>query len=274
MSCTRLRRIAVSRPSSFRASSYQAAPRGRNAPTKASYRVLLACLLVGWVLSACSSVPTYVVVSGEDSDSPKGAPTSAGTVIIIGDSSTAGTRFGGQGGANWAAIVVDRLASAGNPTTVIVDGKGGSGYLKVGLEGTTFVTETDRLIDADTIGVLYFGSANDVDAPGDITAAVRRCAQIIKQRSPNAHVIAVGPAWSRAAPYTPNLLNYQSQLGDSWTSEGAQFVDPLAEGWLGDRVGMVGGDGVHPTDRAHGIYADRMLPLVEQLTAQGSPRGH
>lgn len=243
-------------------------------PMRRRRLVFLVCLILGWVLSACGTTPTYVVFSGEDSGYPSGSPTASGSVIIIGDSSTAGTRFGGQDSANWATMVVNRLADRGNPTPVIVDGKGGSGYLKVGLEGTTFVTETDRLIDSDTIGVLYFGSANDVDVAGDVAAAVRRCAQIIKQRSPKAQVIAVGPAWSRAEPYTPNLLNYQTQLSDSWQSEGAEFVDPLTEGWLGDRVGMVGGDGVHPTDRAHGIYADRMFPLVQKLATQPSTTGH
>ncbi|MCH5645482.1 SGNH/GDSL hydrolase family protein [Gordonia sp. ABSL49_1] len=240
---------------------------GTGATCRRCTLIVLSAIL-GWILCACANTPTYVVLSGGGSDSPSGSPSSPGEVIIIGDSSTAGTKFGGQGAANWATIVVNRLADEGNVTSVIVDGKGGSGYLKVGLEGTTFVTETDRLVDSDTVGVLYFGSSNDVDVAGDVATAVSRCAQIIKQRSPNARVIAVGPAWSRAEPYTPNLLDYVATLDDAWGAEGATFVDPLSEDWLGDRVGMVGGDGVHPTDRAHSIYADRMYPLVKQLAAQ------
>lgn len=189
-------------------------------------------------------------------------------MIVIGDSTTAGTVYGGRGQNNWAQIVEDRAAEAGIDTRFVVDGKGGSGYVKVGPEGTTFVTETDRLVDESTSAVLFFGSSNDVDAKGDLREAVSTALATVRRRAPDAEIIVVAPAWSRNEQYPARLLENRDIMREVAAQYDAQFVDPLSENWLGDRVGMVGADRVHPTDRAHQVIADHMYPIVKAAIVQ------
>ncbi len=43
---------------------------------------------------------------------------------------------------------------------------------------------------------------------------------------------------------------------------GATFVDPIAARWFVDRPGLIGADGVHPTDAGHAYMAEKLAPLI------------
>ncbi|GAA3699990.1 SGNH/GDSL hydrolase family protein [Gordonia hankookensis] len=193
------------------------------------------------------------------------------TVVVIGDSTTSGTRYGGLGRSNWVRIAERRAQDDRLGVRFVVSAKGGAGYLLPGTQGTTFVSQAERTVTEDTALVVFFGSANDTDAPGDYAASVTRAYTIVRDRSPRARILVIGPAWSRFEPPTGQLLARVGTLKDVARHDGAEFADPIAEDWLGDRQGMVGGDGVHPTDRAHLVFADRIYPLVRSLLATGRP---
>ncbi|HEX3545697.1 MAG TPA: SGNH/GDSL hydrolase family protein, partial [Mycobacterium sp.] len=58
-------------------------------------------------------------------------------------------------------------------------------------------------------------------------------------------------------------LNYEAGVA------GAVFIDPIAAGWFVGRPGLIGADGVHPTDAGHALMAEKIAPLIDaQLLRQ------
>ena len=45
---------------------------------------------------------------------------------------------------------------------------------------------------------------------------------------------------------------------------GAAFVDPIAERWFVGQPGLIGADGVHPTDAGHEYMADKIAPAHQR----------
>ena len=79
--------------------------------------------------------------------------------------------------------------------------------------------------------------------------------------SPAATFLVIGPPWPTADPPAAvvrirDALRYQAGVA------GAVFVDPIAEHWFVGRPGLIGADGVHPTDKGHEYLADMIAPLI------------
>ncbi len=191
-----------------------------------------------------------------------------GSIVIIGDSTTSGTKYGGQGTQNWARIVEDRATAERLNLSFTVSGKGGSGYIRQGTGGTTFVTETKRLVSRATTLVVYFGSSNDLGVQGNYPQAVDAALDEVKSAAPSAKVLVVAPLWSRREAPPAQLAECRGVLAAEARSHTVNYLDPVGDNWLGDRVGMVGGDGVHPTDQAHRVVADRLFPEIKRLAVQ------
>jgi lysophospholipase L1-like esterase len=153
-----------------------------------------------------------------------------------------------------------------------VSGKGGSGYSTVGTDGTTFVSETRRLVTASTQVVVLFGSVNDVHASvrvlaGQVTAAV----DAVRTVSTSAGILLVGPSWTRNGPVDSRVIDVSKTVHDVAAVENVQFVDPIGQNWFAGRTDVVGGDGVHPTDAGHEVIAARLCPVVTLAIARIGP---
>jgi lysophospholipase L1-like esterase len=218
------------------------------------------------LLASCAGSTSLEVITLPAESIAMVQPKKAPVMVIIGDSQTSGTRFGGEGRANWVKLISTRLTSAGHLVDLRVSGQGGSGYSNVGTSGTTFVSEATRLVNGDTDAVVFFGSNNDSSAGSDLTAAVYAALDSVRRVAPKARILVVGPAWPRSEPYSVEVLSISEILRDCAMSAGVAFIDPLAENWFTDTPGVVGADGVHPTDLGHRIIADRLYPSIASLT--------
>jgi lysophospholipase L1-like esterase len=213
-------------------------------------RVVLAFATVVAVVAAVVAV--VVLRSAGTSDT--GAVPAGSSVAVIGDSYTTGTVLGGLGGLNWTArLGVDRSWSMTD--TAI----GGTGYVQThGSDGAFQAAQLDRAVTADPAMVIVAGSINDgLVAPERVGAAASALYAAVRARAPQARLVVVGPPWPSGTP-TAEILRIRDALAAAARTSGALWIDPLAEGWFTDPVGLIGADGVHPTDAGHALIAHRI----------------
>ena len=74
-------------------------------------------------------------------------------------------------------------------------------------------------------------------------------------------MLVIGPAWPTADP-PRKVLRIRDTLAYVSSAVGAPFVDPIAERWFVGQPGLIGADGVHPTDAGHAYLADKIAPLM------------
>lgn len=183
-------------------------------------------------------------------------------VVIIGDSLTEGTEFGGSGEANWAQQVSRRLRHDGINLNLVVAGRGGAGYAVAGHTGTDFAEEVDRLVQPDDDLVVIFGGTNDWPYPLDSVApAVVSTLSEVRVRAPNAEIIVVGPVWPSPQP-NAQLEALRDVAREESTRIRAVFIDPLANGWFRNEPEFIGTDGIHPTDAGHLFIAEALYPVI------------
>ena len=187
-------------------------------------------------------------------------------VSIIGDSYTSGSNQGGNADANWVRVLGLKLENERRirlATQLLA--VGGSGYTRPGAgdDKSTFVDRAAR-VDPDSDLVVFFGSRNDGITPDQVPAAAAKAFNLVKAGAPNARLLVVGVPWvSSNVPATITQVN--NSLRSTTQAAGGTFADPSL--WLADQ-GVIGTDGVHPTDRGHQIIAQNMYPLfVQQITA-------
>ena len=101
-----------------------------------------------------------------------------------------------------------------------------------------------------------FGSLNDETLPpgavGDAAAATYRT---IRHRAPSARLVVIGPEWPNAQR-PADLLAIRDAVRNAATAAGAEWIDPLAEGWFDRRPDLIGADGWHPTDAGHAYLTE------------------
>ena len=84
---------------------------------------------------------------------------------------------------------------------------------------------------------------------------------------PDATILVIGPPW-RNDRIPNNLFRIRDELRTVALETGANFIDPLAEGWFsGESSSLIGEDELHPTDAGHRHLAALITPRVEQLLA-------
>lgn len=188
-------------------------------------------------------------------------------VAVVGDSYTTGSNEGGEGAKGWTTRAWQLLAAQGLPVRADVAAEGGAGYGTRGNRGSVFEDLTARAVKADDHLVVFYGSRNDERVePTLFSIMVYGVFQLARRTAPEARLLVIGPPWPTADPPPAILrirdtLRYQSGLAD------ATFVDPIAERWFVEAPGLIGADGVHPTDAGHLYMADKIAPLIAtQLT--------
>lgn len=245
---------------------------GRSTPLKV---LLVACLLVGVgcaVFFAINSRGDTATPAADQAFRPATTMTSSvpdaprPRFAVIGDSYTGGSDAGGYGPDSWPNLFLDELSAAGTPATADVSGRGGSGYVRRGNEGTIFGEEVPRVVRPDDKVVVFFGSMNDGSSPpADVAAAANSAFDVAQRIAPQATLLVIGPAWPHPDP-PPGLLAVRDVLAEAAKAHNGIFVDPIAEGWLVDRPDTIGFDNIHPTNAGHEIMAkligSRLAPLL------------
>jgi lysophospholipase L1-like esterase len=222
---------------------------------------------------ASTSPSTASTSSGPATTTSAPAPT---RMLVIGDSYTGGSNEGGVGAAGWPRLLGERLEADGYRTVIDVSASGGSGYIQPGPPGTTFVQLAEQARNAYAV-VIFFGSRNDVAPAGDVRQAATEAYQKVRETSPDARLLIIGPAWVNDNP-PPNVRAARDGLARAAEDAGATFVDPLEEGWFsGTYKTLIGADGVHPTDQGHAHMADLIVPHVraelDALRSSATPSG-
>jgi lysophospholipase L1-like esterase len=190
-------------------------------------------------------------------------------IAIVSDSYTTGTNEGGLGPRNWTARAWQTLARQGTPITADVQAEGGAGYGTRGNEGSVFEDLTSRAVTKDDKLVVFFGSRNDqgVD-PARLSILAYGTFQLARSIAPKARILVIGPPWPTADP-PDDVLKIRDALNYEAGVAGAVFIDPIAAGWFVGRPGLIGADGVHPTDAGHALMAEKIAPLIDaQLLRQ------
>lgn len=264
------------RPSDYRVTRHAAGVRSIAGPYHSRMRWLVTVMLLT-VLCACNrATPTETVAQPYTCIAPSRAVVSSPMpatpqqrVAVIGDSYTSGSPQGGNGDRRWTAIVTSQLRAHGIDVVARVGAEGGAGYVQGGRHtGEVFADKIAAAVRPNDTLVVFFGSRNDSRASAAqmarATCDTLRNAEIA---APAARLLVIGPPWVDANP--PHyILQARDILRDRATELGAQFVDPIADGWFVDRPDLIGTDGVHPTDAGHEYMAQKIEPVIEQqLTA-------
>lgn len=176
-------------------------------------------------------------------------------VSIVGDSYVAGSEM--NSGAEWPDLL-------GLPISLDVHGYSGVGYITTNPTASgddTFATGAAS-VSPNAEVILFFGSRNDGEV--DPTAAATAAWQTARDIAPEATLVVVGPAWVDAN-VPAGVLAYRDLLGAAAQAAGAQWIDPIAEGWFFDDASLIGVDGVHPTDAGHAYMAEKFKAILTPL---------
>jgi lysophospholipase L1-like esterase len=181
-------------------------------------------------------------------------------LTVIGDSYTAGSGADSGEEARWPALVRTKLGIAVDNLAI-----GGVGYAQTNEKGENFVVES-RDISPESTAIVFFGSRNDQSNPAGVrTASAEAFANALKA-VPAEDILVIGPAWTDSMP--PAFVTAaRDSVKASADEAGLTFIDPLELGWIADTPDLIGDDAIHPTDAGQAYLAEKLSPLVEQLTA-------
>ena len=100
-------------------------------------------------------------VSGVGLAAPAAVGTSASRIAVIGDSYTAGSDEGGNGGRAWPELLRGLLVLEGVDIDAEIAAEGGAGYGQRGDGGSVFEDLTARAVRRSDAPIVFFGSRND-----------------------------------------------------------------------------------------------------------------
>lgn len=199
---------------------------------------------------------------------PQASRAEVPNIDVIGDSYVAGSDQGGYGADNWTKIVGSRFYAESRPVDMNVIGHPGAGYIVRGSEKVTFAEAATTGLRSTSDLVLVFGSRNDgKQDPAAMTAAAADLFAKIRERAPQAKVIAVGPAW--VDENVPDFITSDSQaIAAAASAADVEYVSPLDQRWFfGADSNLIGADGVHPTKAGHQYLAEKMYGLISKMLA-------
>jgi hypothetical protein len=195
---------------------------------------------------------------------PKLVNTDEPLAVFMGDM-TQGSDEGGVGAVNWTSILAAEVRKVA-PFRMAVDNDGeGSGYA-IRASSPTLDEDVRRLVTPDTRMVVISGSRADVAAePNQVAAAAREAYHSVSELAPRAQLIVLGPTWGSNKP-SDKILQTRDAVRDAAEAAHAHFVDPIQDNWFTDgEVGLIGSDGVHPTDLGNQRIAQYMYPVFVRL---------
>lgn len=230
--------------------------------------VLAAGALALYALSQSSNAGAAAPSPSESSPVVRHTP----QIDILGDSYVAGSAEGGKGAENWTKVVGSRFYDQGTRVELNVMALPGSGYMARGNTDLVFrETATLRLRPTADV-VVVFGSRNDGrQTPEAMYKAARSLYSDIHDIAPQAKVVVVGPVWVNGA--VPSFITANNaEMKQAAADEGIPYIDALSEGWLaGANEGLIGLDGIHPTDEGHAYLAAKLFPFIEELLPEPAP---
>lgn len=193
-------------------------------------------------------------------------------IDILGDSYVAGSAEGGTGSANWTKLIGTRFYDLGDRVELNVIAQPGSGYVARGTTNLIFREAATLRLRPTADVVLVFGSRNDgrQDEEAMYNAAKLLYSDILDM-APQAKILVVGPVWVDAD--VPDFIVANNKAMARAAAEmQVQYVDALAGGWFaGTEEGLIGADGIHPTDAGHAYLATKIFPLLEEMTQAVTP---
>ncbi len=192
--------------------------------------------------------------------------TSAESVLVVyGDGYAAGNQWGGEGAAGWPALVAERLGAR-----LELHAASQAGYASFSPAGQDYADLVAGAPFPEATVTVLFGSRNDADENLDAVRANARETVSAAQRAATGDVLVViGPVWS-SADVPVQLLAVRDIVREAAEAAGAQFVDPLADGWFADPANLISGDGVSPTDEGHARLAELVDPAIAAALTGGN----
>lgn len=187
-------------------------------------------------------------------------------IDILGDSYVAGSAEGGTGSANWTRVAGTRFYELGDRVELNVIAQPGSGYLARGTTNLVFREAATLRLRPTADVVLVFGSRNDGRQDDEtMYNAAKLLYSDIHEMAPQAEIIVVGPVWVDAD--VPDFIAANNAAMERAAAENdVVYVDALEEGWFaGAEEGLIGADGIHPTDAGHAYLAAKIFPLLEDM---------
>lgn len=185
-------------------------------------------------------------------------------VAVLGDSYTSGSP---QDTREWPAIVSSDLHIVIQNLAV-----GGTGLVAVNpqLPGSTPFVGRAKLISPRARVVLVFGSRNDAGfSAATCKAAALRTFRAVRSVNRSAALVVVSAAWVNGNP-PKSILDTRDGVREAARAVGAEYIDPIQQGWFGQGVpGLIGADGVHPTNAGHRLLAEKMEAILQPILATG-----
>jgi hypothetical protein len=239
-----------------------------------SVMILVLVVITGFLAHEVMNKMTRTAVSAQviaprlaiATNGPKLANNDGPLAVFIGDM-TQGSDEGGVGAVNWTSVLAAEVRKVA-PFRIAVDNNGeGSGYAIRGI-GPTFDEDVRRLVTSDTEMVVISGSRADVAAePSQVAATAREAYHSVSELAPHAKLIVIGPTWGSNKP-SDKILQTRDAVRDAAEAAHAHFVDPIQDNWFTDgEVGLIGSDGVHPTDLGNRRIAQYMYPVFARLVS-------
>jgi acyl-CoA thioesterase-1 len=180
------------------------------------------------------------------------------TVSFVGDSYTGGSGMNSGVDALWATLLANERGWVRVSATGMAEG--GSGFLQPGKEGTRFIDRADRLIEAQPDIVFIAGGFNDLGSHSadEIADAESEFVSTIRAGLPDARLVLLS-AFSASRPSSEALELVELGAGIA-AGASAQYIDVST---LFEQVdGLIGEDGVHPTDQGHRVIYDYLTSQI------------
>lgn len=186
---------------------------------------------------------------------------SQGPIIsVVGDSYTGGSDMNSGEATLWTTLLAQDL-----PVSVETFAVGGSGYvtsLPGASDPSTFPQRAAK-VDPKSSEVIFFGSRNDGAAdPAALAAAATDSYSAAQKAAPKAKLIVIGPPWVDSNP-PAGIVSDRDVLKRVAAKFHAVWIDPLQGDWFPTGSGLIGADGVHPTDAGHAHLEKLIEPVVK-----------
>ena len=192
-------------------------------------------------------------------DEAAGEPGEEVRLLVVGDGTTVPPAKGEPG---WPQLLAEDIAADGPPVEVTVRAATGTGYLKTPPGEPSFVGLAEAAGPGYDV-VVFFGSRDDIEAAPVVRAAAEDAFAAARAASPDADLLAIGPAWPTLD--APGYIETnRDAVAAAAANAGVPFTDPLVAGWLTDPERIDPDQGT-PTPVGHRYLADRIRPLVEGL---------
>lgn len=191
--------------------------------------------------------------------------TTAGPLVVIGDSFSAVDWTLDGTAAGWPAIVAERT-----DLELVNLALGGAGYVRA--SATTFPLEAAQVPEGASV-VVVFGGYNDQWAARqhtpDVEFAAAATFAAVRRLAPGAALVVVGPQWPHDDTLPPDApyLDARDRVRAQALAVGATWVDPIAERWFADRQELIGPDQVHPTAAGQAFIAEQIGARIDGALA-------